>query len=194
VLVRDSVEQAASIVAIQQLAIRYAVGVDQRDLDLVADQFVPDVICGHWGNGRDALKAMYHENDSTMDVTIHRVTNHMVDLVDDTHATGIVYLDADHRMHDGTWARLTGAYHDEYVLSESEGRWLIQSRRLLFWFRDSDALPPTTRRDNEYRTFSKWPTLPDAWPTWHAFWAEVGEARPEHSSVRRSREAAERSP
>jgi hypothetical protein len=187
----DSVERAAAIVAIQQLAIRYAVGVDQRDLDLVAAQYVPDVVCGHWGTGRDALRAMYLENDSSMDVTIHRVTNHMVDFVDDSHATGIVYLDADHRQHDGTWARLTGAYHDTYLFDANEERWLIESRQLLFWFRDADALPPATRRDRDYRVFNKWPTLPDAWPTWATYWAEVGDARPEHSSVRRSRETAE---
>jgi hypothetical protein len=185
--VSDRAERAADVVDIQQLAIRYAIGVDQRDVDLVADQFVPDVACGHWGTGREAFKQMYTENDATIDVTIHRVTNHMVDIVDADRATGIVYLDADHRMHDGTWARLTGAYHDDYV--RIDGRWLIEARKLLFWFRDADALPPTTRRDTEYRTFAKWPTLPDAWPTWHAFWERVGPERHEHPGVRRSRES-----
>ena len=130
---RDAIAAAAAIVHIQQLAINYAVGVDQRYIDLVAEQFVSDVACGHWGTGR-ALKRMYHEGDATMDLSIHRVSNDKVDLVDDDHATGIVYLTADHRQHDGTWAYLAGAYHDRY--ERIDGRWLIQDRKLLFWFRD----------------------------------------------------------
>jgi hypothetical protein len=188
IIMLDPVETAAAIVHIQQLAIRYCVGVDQRDIDLVADQFVTDVECGHWGTGREAFVRMYRENDATMDVTIHRVSNHMVDVLDDDHATGIVYLSADHRMHDGTWAHLAGAYHDTY--DRIDGKWLIRARRLLFWYRDADALPPTTRRDTEFRTFSKWGTLPGAWPTWQQFWNEVDDERREHPGVRRSRESA----
>lgn len=180
----SDVATAAAIVLIQQLAVRYAVGIDRRDVDLIADQFVPDVDCGHWGTGRDAFRAMYSENDSTMDVTIHRVTNHLVDVLDEDHATGTVYLSAEHRMHDGTWAHLEGAYDDTY--ERVDRQWRIRARRLLFWYRDADALPPTTRRDTEFRTFSKWPTLPDAWPTWHRFWESVGDARPVHPGVRRS--------
>jgi SnoaL-like domain len=181
---REAIAAAAAIVHIQQLAINYAVGVDQRDIDLVAEQFVPDVACGHWGTGRDALKRMYREGDATMDLSIHRVSNHKVDLVDDDHATGIVYLVADHRQHDGTWAYLAGAYHDRY--ERIDGRWLIRDRKLLFWFRDRDALPPSTRRETDYRVFDKWSNLPDAWPSWGRFWDEVGdEGRTQHPSVRR---------
>ena len=180
----DRLAEAAAIVHIQQLAINYAVGVDQRDIDLVAAQYAPDVDCGHWGKGRDAVKRMYHENDATMDASIHRVTNHKVDLIDEDHATGIVYLSADHRQHDGSWAYLVGAYHDRY--DRLDGRWYIVARRLLFWYRDSDALPPTTRRDPTYRVFAKWPTLPDAWPSWERFWADVGDAsKAVHPSVNR---------
>lgn len=182
--VNDEVAAAAAIIQIQQLPIRYCYGVDSRDLNLVAELFVPDVECGHWGRGRDALMRMYTENDSTMGITIHRVSNHLVDLVDEDNATGIVYLDADHQQHDRSWARLAGAYHDTYV--RLNGRWYFSVRKLLFWFRDAAALPPTTERDMTYRVFSKWETLPHAWPTWQAFWAERGDSRPVHPSVKRS--------
>jgi hypothetical protein len=185
--VDDPIAAAAAIVQIQQLPIRYGYGVDSRDLEIVAELFVPDVECGHWGRGRDALVRMYTENDATMGITIHRVSNHLVDLVDEDNATGVVYLDAEHQQHDGSWARLAGAYHDTYV--RLDGRWYFSIRKLLFWYRDAAALPPTTQRDMTYRVFSKWETLPRAWPTWPAFWEEIGDNRPDHPSVRRSRDA-----
>lgn len=183
----DEVAAAAAIVQIQQLAIRYCYGVDSRDLELVAELYVPDVECGHWGRGRDALRRMYTENDSSMGISIHRVSNHLVDLTDDDNATGIAYLTAEHQQHDGSWARLAGAYHDTYV--RLDGRWYFSVRKLLFWYRDAAALPPTTRRDMTYRVFAKWETLPDAWPSWRAFWEEVGDARPVNRSVQRSHAA-----
>ena len=182
--VDHSIAAAAAIVHIQQLPIRYCHGVDSRNLEMVAELYVPDVECGHWGRGRDALVRMYTENDSTMGITIHRVSNHMVDLVDEDNATGIVYLTAEHQQHDGSWARLAGAYHDTYL--RLDGRWYFSVRKLLFWYRDADTLPSTTRRDMTYRVFSKWATLPDAWPTWQEFWAENGDNRPDHPSVERS--------
>lgn len=168
-----AVTSAAAIVHIQQLAIRYAVKVDQRDIAGVASVYVPDVDCGHWGRGRDAVIRMYSENDATMGISIHRVSNHLVDIVDADHATGIVYLAAEHQMHDGSWARLAGAYEDEY--ERRDGVWLIARRRLLCWYRDGDSPSRDTKRDMDYRVFSKWKTLPDAWPSWTRFWAEHEE-------------------
>src|SRR3981081_4579950 len=50
------VDRVESQLAIQQLAARYAVAVDSRDLDTWADLFVADVDCGSYGKGREALK------------------------------------------------------------------------------------------------------------------------------------------
>jgi ketosteroid isomerase-like protein len=179
----DTIAAAAAIVHIQQLAIRYAVKVDQRDIEAVAQLYVDDIDCGHWGRGRDAVIKMYGENDSTMGISIHQVTNHLVDLVDADHATGVVYLNAEHQQHDGSWARLAGAYEDTY--ERRRGQWFIARRKLLFWYRDSDSLPPTVMRDNTYRVFAKWPTLPEAWPTWTKFWSEHEVPATPHASIGR---------
>ncbi len=186
------VNRAADIVEIQQLAIGYVVGIDRRDVDLIAALFVPDVDCGHWGTGAEGFRRMYLENDSTFAASIHQATNHLVRIESDERATGVCYLTAEQQMHDGTWARLAGAYDDRYERGESTGgRWLFRARRLLFWYRDADA--PTGRRDTTYRTFDKWPTLPGAWPTWEQFWVHVREAYgPEprvHPGVLRSEQA-----
>jgi hypothetical protein len=165
------------------------VGIDRRDVDAIAGLFVPDVDCGHWGTGRDAFRRMYLENDSTFGTSIHQATNHLVRLESADRASGTCYLSAEQQMHDGSWARLAGAYEDKY--ERSEGQWLFRARRLLFWYRDADA--PIGRRDTTYRTFAKWPTLPAAWPTWEQFWADVREAygpQPRvHPGVQRSEEA-----
>jgi hypothetical protein len=182
-------EQAASIVEIQQLAIGYVVGIDRRDPEMIAGLFVPDVDCGHWGKGPEAFKKMYLENDSTFGTSIHQATNHLVTIEGPDTASGVCYLTAEQQQHDGSWARLAGAYEDRY--RRVDGRWLFEARKLLFWYRDADV--PTGRRDTTYRTFSKWPTLPGAWPTWEQFWTDVREAYgPEprtHPGVKRSEEA-----
>ncbi len=72
-------ERAASIVEIQQLGIGYVVGIDRRDVDMIAALFVPDVDCGHWGTGPEAFRKMYLENDSTFGTSIHQATNHLVE-------------------------------------------------------------------------------------------------------------------
>jgi ketosteroid isomerase-like protein len=181
--------RVAAIVEIQQLAIRYTVGIDRRDVDMIAALFVPDVDCGHWGTGPQAFRTMYLENDSTFTASIHQTTNHLVNVESDDRASGTAYLHAEQKMHDGSWARLAGAYEDRY--EKIDGRWLIRSRKLLFWYRDADA--PTGLRDTTYRTFSKWPNLPEAWPTWEQFWADVHAAygtEPRlHPGVKRSQEA-----
>ena len=50
------VDRVESQLAIQQLAARYALAVDSRDLDTWVDLFVEDVDCGSYGKGREALK------------------------------------------------------------------------------------------------------------------------------------------
>jgi hypothetical protein len=181
-------QRAADIVEIQQLAVGYVVGIDRRDPDFIASLFVPDVDCGHWGTGPEAFRTMYLENDSTFGVSIHQATNHLVNVESDHRATGVCYLMAEQQQHDGSWAKLAGAYEDRY--EKVDGRWLFSARKLLFWHRESGV--PVGRRDPEYRTFSKWPTLPGAWPTWEKFWADVHELYgPEprvHPGVKRSEE------
>ena len=51
-------QRAADIVEIQQLAVGYVVGIDRRDPDFIASLFVPDVDCGHWGTGPEAVRKM----------------------------------------------------------------------------------------------------------------------------------------
>src|SRR3984893_4248785 len=52
----ERIERIEDHLAIQQLAIRYAMAVDARDLDAWVGCFRPDVDMGRHGTGREALR------------------------------------------------------------------------------------------------------------------------------------------
>ncbi|WP_353963648.1 MULTISPECIES: nuclear transport factor 2 family protein [unclassified Streptomyces] len=73
-----------SLAEIRQLPYRYALALDSRDMDAVADLFVPDVRVGRDEFGRAALHPWYTEAMRASRTTIHQVTNHIVDFDDAT--------------------------------------------------------------------------------------------------------------
>src|SRR5581483_4943456 len=81
--------------AIRQLAARYAVALDARDYDAVADLFVDDVRVGRSTRGRAALAAFLADAMADLGVTILNVGTHVIDLADADHATGVVYCRAE---------------------------------------------------------------------------------------------------
>ena len=76
---------------IRQLASRYAVAIGHRDLGRSRALFVPDVRIGRELSGRAALKQNMTEQLGDGDHrTILQVTNHVIDVRDTDHATGVV--------------------------------------------------------------------------------------------------------
>ncbi len=152
---------------IRQLASRYAVALDARDLDTLVGLFVPDVRVGSHRVGRDALRANFTEQLRDLGVTILHVANHVIDVVDEDHATGIVSCRGEIEM-GAKWIVQSIQYHDVY--ERGEGTWLfVRRRHLLFYGADvlerPIGLPP-----------AHWPAsatgkgeLPEALPTWRAF-------------------------
>ena len=177
---KTSVERAAAIVEIQQLAARYSLGVDSRDMEAVASLYVDDVHAGRAGRGRDALQQRYEENDSQFGRSVSTVTNHVVDIVDDDHATGVVYLRMDQQIEDGSWATLVGAYFDQY--ERRGGQWYFAQRELVWWFRDEPLPPAGVTRTTDFRLpFGRaqtWGTLPERFESWHRFWEHIGTPPP----------------
>jgi len=55
----DRIGRLEALSEIQQLAAHHALAVDIRELADIADPFVPDVDCGGYGQGRNALKSFY---------------------------------------------------------------------------------------------------------------------------------------
>jgi ketosteroid isomerase-like protein len=127
----DPVAWAVACEDIRQLASRYAVAMSHRDLDAVVALFVDDVRVGRSASGREALRADLAEQLAPIARAILHVTNHLIDVDDDDHATGIVGTRAELEL-DGEWIVQLIEYHDAY---ERRGdRWLFVRRRHRLWY------------------------------------------------------------
>jgi ketosteroid isomerase-like protein len=156
---------------IRQLAYRYAWAVDARDIDLLVSMFVPDVRVGD-RVGHDALRDFWRDSLSATGVSILFVGNHLIDFSDASHATGGVYCRA--QVQDGErWIEQAIHYGDTY--ERRDGAWLFVRRKHRLWYGVEAAERPLAQQP------ANWPqrnegrgTLPEDWPSWHAFWKSVG--------------------
>jgi hypothetical protein len=82
--------------AIRALPQRYALAIDSRDLEGLGELFVADVDNGPAGIGRDALRGWFRGILAGFYRSMHFVSGHVVDFVDDDNATGKVYCRAEH--------------------------------------------------------------------------------------------------
>lgn len=157
---------------IRQLASRYALCVDSRDLDGLVRLFVPDVRVGRERSGRDALRADFDRSLRSVGVTFLNTGNHVIDLVDRDHARGVVYCRGE--IQDGgpesdRWIIQAIQYHDRY--ERRDGEWLfVRRRHHLVYGAELGSnpleLPP-----------ADWPssqtgigTLPHELDSWKRFW------------------------
>lgn len=157
---------------IRQLASRYSIHLDARDLDALVDLFVPDVRVGRDDSGRAALRAEFDENLRAVGVTFLQIGNHMIDLVDADHATGVVYCRGE--IQDGgpespDWIVQAIRYHDTYA--RRDGRWLFVRRKHFLVYGAPLGVNPLTLAP------ANWPARqtgmgshPQALPSWQAFW------------------------
>ncbi len=161
---------------IRQLASRYALAVNHRDLDTLVELFVDDVRVTRDTSGREALRAGFAAQLRPLGRTILQVTNQVVDLVDATHATGIVGTRAEIEV-DGQWVVQVIEYHDTY--RRDGGRWRFVRRKHLLWYGAPSATSPLGLAP------ANWPAspigagdLPDALDTWQA-WQAGAPAAPD---------------
>jgi ketosteroid isomerase-like protein len=153
---------------IRQLAARYALAVDSRDLESLVALFVDDVQVGRETFGRDALKASFDESLRGIGISILNVGTHVIDLVDDDHATGHVYCKGE--IQDGDrWIHQAILYRDTYA--RRAGHWYFVRRRHELWYGAEVGVNPLGLEP------ANWPehhdgrgTVPDVFPTWQQFW------------------------
>jgi ketosteroid isomerase-like protein len=154
---------------IRELAYRYAQALDLRDLDALVDLFVDDVHVGS-ERGRDALRRDFDRQLRAIGVSILFVGNHVIELDDELHASGVVYCRAE--IQEGErWITQAIQYRDRY--ERRDGRWRFVRRRHLLWYgaepgQNPLELPP-----------ANWPehstgrgTLPESEPSWRRFWKD----------------------
>jgi hypothetical protein len=170
----DDVERLLAFEEIRQLAARYSIFLDARDLDALAGLFVEDVRVGRDRFGRDALKSDFNTSLRSVGVTFLQVGNHLIDLLDADHATGVVYCRGE--IQDGgldspNWIVQAIQYHDEY--ERRGGHWYFVRRKHFLVYgaplgTNPIGLPVANWPASQTGTGSH----PHALPSWQSFWAE----------------------
>jgi hypothetical protein len=166
----DDLQRLLACEEIRQLAYRYALAMDSRDLDSLVELFVEDVRVGRDGVGREALRRNLDEQLRGVGITILFVGNHIIDFDDEDHARGVVYCKGE--IQDGErWLTQAIQYEDRYA--RRDGHWYFVRRKHLLWYgaelgENPLDLPP-----------AKWPqhhtgrgTLPESWESWQRFWGK----------------------
>jgi hypothetical protein len=163
------VERLEALDEIRQLAAKYAVALDMRDLDALVNLFVDDVKVGK-RSGRAALREWYDtEMRHNLLGSAHGVLGHVIDVHGADHATGLAYSRNDLET-DSVWVIELLAYLDSY--ERRCGHWFFVKRTPLFWYQSDITDPPVGRQK------MRWPDAPrhdggfhDAFPAWAEFWS-----------------------
>jgi ketosteroid isomerase-like protein len=148
-MVLDPLEQLVAEAAIRQLAARYAVLLDARDLDGLVALFVDDVTVGD-DQGRAALKENFAAQLAPLGVTVLHIGGHVIEVDDADHAHGIVTCLADIERDGGRIVQHI-QYHDTY--ERRDGQWLFRRRRHLLVY-DGDVRGPLPEMLDTYRAFA----------------------------------------
>lgn len=164
------VERLESLEEIRQLAARYALALDQRDVAGLVSLFVPDVNVGRHGVGREALAHWWDPILRPYGITFHLIGNHIIDFIDDDHATGVVYCRPEHEVGD-LWIVMPMQYWDTY--ERRDGRWYFV-RREPHVFYAADVLENPLAVEGRFHfpgnPFIRQADLPETWSTWQEFW------------------------
>lgn len=162
-------DRLESLEEIRQLAAKYSLALDMRDLNAMVGLFPEDVRVGNSRVGRAALRAWL---DQTMrrqfTGTAHHIGNHIIEFEDPDHARGVVYSKNEHET-PTDWVIMQMMYIDDY--ERTAGRWLFRRRLPLYWYATDLNKPPLGT--NKMR----WPGVEpyeggfhDLFPSWKQFW------------------------
>ena len=164
----NAMERVIARDEIRQLAFRYSLATDSRDLDSLVNLFVEDVQVGKDRVGREALHENFGVQLREVGVTILFVGNHVIDFDDDQHARGQVYCKAE--VQDGErWIQQAILYRDRYRCCD--GTWYFVRRQHLLWYgQESSASPLSLPPANWPENHTGLGTLPHDWESWRRFW------------------------
>jgi hypothetical protein len=169
------IDRLESLDAIRQLAAKYALSLDMRDLDAHVNLFVPDIRVSRDQVGRAHLKRWL---DDTLRLqftgTAHHIGNHIIEFDDADHAHGVVYSKNEHETPcaDGRteWVIMQMLYWDNY--ERRDGLWYFCRRLPCYWYATDINRPPVGA--NKMR----WPdresyegAYHELWPSWTTFWS-----------------------
>lgn len=164
------VERLDAIDQIRQLASKYAIGIDMRDMDAIAGLYVEDVKTSKTESGRQSMKQVMARVLSTFTSSVHHVGNHIIEFDDADNAHGVVYCRCEHEVGD-KWLPMYLHYLDNY--RRVDGRWYFR-RRLNQALYVVDMLerptgPKKVRWPHSEPTEGNWHST---YPSWGKFWTD----------------------
>ena len=138
--IEERIERLESLDEIRQLAAKYSVTLDMRDIDMHVNLFVPDVRVGKEKSGRQALKkwadATFRDKFTG---TSHHIGNHIIDFETPDSAIGLVYSKNEHET-ENEWIIMQMLYWDSY--QRVDGTWLFKKRLPMYWYATDLNKPP----------------------------------------------------
>lgn len=153
---------------IRQLAAKYALAVDMRDLDAVVGLYVEDVRVSSTESGRQSLKRSFATVLRAFTASVHHLGGHIIEFDDADSAHGVVYSRCEHEVGD-QWVPMYLYYLDAY--RRIDGRWFFKRRVPCELYAAGVGEHPTG--PNKIR----WPGKPPReghwhanFPSWAAFW------------------------
>ena len=170
------IDRLESVDEIRQLAAKYSLALDMRDMDALVNLFPEDVRVGKDKVGRAHFKQWM---DETLRVqftgTSHHIGNHIIEFEDPDRAVGVVYSKNEHETptQDGgcEWVIMQMLYWDHY--ERIDGRWYFKRRLPCYVYATDLNKPPCG--DNKMR----WPdrdhydgAFHSLFPSWQTFWSE----------------------
>lgn len=172
--VERRLDRLEALDAIRQLAARYALALDSRDVQTLASLFVPDVQTGDGRVGRAALAEWFDPVLRPYRITFHLIGNHVIDFQDDDHATGVVYCRPEHEVGD-LWVVMPMQYWDRY--ERRDGQWWFKSRKPVVFYAADVLEHPLRVRDRFHfpdNPMLERAELPEKWRSWQEFWSRTG--------------------
>lgn len=167
-------DRLESLEEIRQLAAKYSLSLDMRDLDAHVNLFAPDIRISRELFGRAHMKAWLDETlRDQFTGTSHHIGNHIIEFDDADHAYGTVYSKNEHETprSDGgaDWVIMQMIYWDGY--ERIDGVWYFRRRLPCYWYATDLNSPPVG--DKKMR----WPdrdsydgAYHELFPSWQSFW------------------------
>ena len=168
------IDRLESLDEIRQMAAKYSLALDMRDLDAMANLFPEDVKVGKQSSGRAHLKKWLDETmRNQFTGTSHHIGSHIIEFVSPDEAVGVVYSKNEHETPsangDIEWVIMQMIYWDNY--QRIDGRWYFKRRLPCYWYATDLNKPPVG--DNKMRWPDREPyagAYHDLWPSWQKFW------------------------
>ncbi len=161
---------------IRQLPYRYAAAIEARDVDAMAELFVPHARFGDHGEGREALRRLMSPSVDASVFAVILVANHLVELDTEDRAHGRVWAQCFAQTNADGFIEQLIKYEDRYELHG--GRWLFLHRRHRLFYGVSRPTSPLMQEA------ASWPRnqigvgdLPLTDPVFAAWWQSNAATR-----------------